>query len=242
MSKHHPRAKRRTAGGPPATPPSFTPVPVRPRADGWTPGKQIALIQAIAQSGCVAKACRHVGMSKQSAYDLYNRRDAASLRQAWDAARTQAAEHLADAVLGRAIHGVATPIFFQGEQIGERRRFDERLAMTLLRHLAPDRFGAWRDRHVFHREDADGVAKTLQYALQCLAQDLVADRAGAPRPQRAPVAFTRSVDPDDESREQKTEGMLQQLCRGIEEDAFQDRLARIRRGELRPGEVDGDVP
>lgn len=246
MRKQHQRRQhRQSAGGPattarPATP-SFTPVPVRPRQDGWTPGKQIALIQAIATCGCVTEACRQVGMSKQSAYDLYNRPDAASLRQAWDAARTQAAGQLADAVLGRAIHGVATPIFFQGERIGERRRFDERLAMWLLRHLAPDRFGAWRDGQTFHREDPDGVAKILEYALRCLAQDLVADRAGDPRPQRPSVAFTRFTQPDDIERQEEEESILAKMCRRVEEETFQERLAKIARGELRPGEPDGDV-
>ena len=241
MSKQHKRRQHRHVARQPRPTTPFTPVPVRARHDGWTPAKQIAFINAFAASGCIAEACRHVGMSKQSAYDLYNRRDAGSLRQAWDSARTQAANRLADAVVGRALNGVATPIFFQGEQIGQRIRYDDRLAMWLLSHLAPDRFGAWRNSHAFHRKDPDGAAKTLIHMLQCLAEDLVADRAGEPRVRRDAVAFERFAAPDDAEREDKRNDFMGRLLRQIEEEAFQRRLAEIERGEQRPGQPEGDA-
>jgi hypothetical protein len=47
--------------------------------------------------------------------------------------------------LSRAINGVPRPIYFRGEQIGEWRDYDERLAMFLLRYRRPARFGGWID-------------------------------------------------------------------------------------------------
>lgn len=67
MSSKH-TATQADSAPEPALP--FTPVPVRPRHDGWTPGKQVAFIHALAETACVDEACRRVGMSQQSAYAL----------------------------------------------------------------------------------------------------------------------------------------------------------------------------
>jgi hypothetical protein len=127
-------------------PPEFEPAHPRPRFDGWTPGRQVAFIRALAESGCVADACRAVGMSERSAYALRARTDAISFRNAWEVALDFAIRRLSDAALSRAIHGVAVPMFYRGEQVGERRLYNERLAMFLLRYRDPRRYGRWNDR------------------------------------------------------------------------------------------------
>ena len=126
--------------------PEFEPVPLRPRLDGWTPERQVAFIEALAESACVADACRAVGMSERSAYALRARPDAISFRNAWETALDYGVRRLSDAVVSRAIHGVAVPVFYRGEQIGEKRLFDERLAMFVLRYRDPLRYGKWLDR------------------------------------------------------------------------------------------------
>jgi hypothetical protein len=124
----------------------FDPVPIRARIDGWTAERQVAFIEALAECACVAEACRSVKMSKRSAYRLRARPEALSFRNAWDAALDYATRCLADEVLSRAVKGVTVPVFYQGEQIGERRTYDERLAMFLLQRRDPLRYGPWRDR------------------------------------------------------------------------------------------------
>jgi hypothetical protein len=145
-------------------------VPLRARHDGWTPEKQHRFIQALAESGCVAEACAAVGMSAASAYKLRTRPDANIFRQAWDIALDQAIRRLSDAAYSRALHGVATPVFYKGEQIGERRRYDERLTMFLLRYRDPTRYGAWLDRYEARRHP-DGPGITLAYALNRLMDE-----------------------------------------------------------------------
>lgn len=125
---------------------AFDPVPIRARLDGWTAERQVMFIEALAESACVVEACRTVRMSKQSAYMLRARPEAVSFRNAWDAALDFATRCLADAALSRAVNGVVTPVFYQGEQIGERRKYDERLTMFLLQRRDPARFGHWRDK------------------------------------------------------------------------------------------------
>ena len=121
--------------------PSFVPVPVRERCDGWTPARQVAFIDALAQTGCVEQAARAVRMTARSAYRLRQHVDAAWFRIAWEGALTYAVGRLADAAMSRAIHGVSRPIFYRGEQVGEWRHYDERLTQFLLRTRDPQRFG-----------------------------------------------------------------------------------------------------
>jgi hypothetical protein len=153
-----------------AGPFAFDPVPIRARLDGWTAERQVAFIEALAGSACVIEACRSVKMSKQSAYALRARPEAISFRNAWDAALDYATRCLADAVLSRAINGVANPVFYQGEQIGERRTYDERLAMFLLQRRDPLRYGSWRDR-VEWNGHPEGPAFALLEAKIALRED-----------------------------------------------------------------------
>lgn len=142
MSKHSPiRAARANPGVTEPMPPATR----RARHDGWTPERQTGFLDALAASGCVAHAAAAVGMSTTSAYDLRAKPEAQAFRLGWDAALDLAVRQLADAVMSRAIHGVVRPIFYQGEQVGERRYFDERLAQFILRLRDPARFGKWRD-------------------------------------------------------------------------------------------------
>jgi hypothetical protein len=48
--------------------------------------RQLSFIQHLQAHRCVAQACRHVGITANSAYRLYGRPDAESFRRAWDAA------------------------------------------------------------------------------------------------------------------------------------------------------------
>jgi hypothetical protein len=58
----------------------------RPRRDGWTVEKQIAFIEALAETGIVEEACRRVGMSRSSADNLRRRPCGVHFRRAWEAA------------------------------------------------------------------------------------------------------------------------------------------------------------
>jgi hypothetical protein len=146
----------------------FTPTPLRARHDGWTPEKQIAFVEALAETGVIEEACRRVGMSDTSAYNLRMRPDGAPFRQAWDAALDYSL-HLAeqDAVV-RSRKGVARPIFYKGEQVGEWRHYDERLTMFLLRSRRPERYGKWIDRMLIpdDEESAQDAAIRLDGGIE----------------------------------------------------------------------------
>jgi hypothetical protein len=143
---------------------AFAPVPVRYRYDGWTPDKQLEFIERLADCGCVEEAAQAVGMSRTTAYGLRRRPDAQAFRLAWDAAMDTAVARLNDAALSRAIKGVPVPIFHGAEQVGERRHFDERLTMFLLRYRDHSRYGKWLDR-VESRRHPDGPVSLLAYRI-----------------------------------------------------------------------------
>ena len=124
----------------------FEPVALKPRHDGWTAEKQIAFLETLAETACVEQACRRVGMTRQSAYRLRRDPRALGFRDGWDNALDHGLHQLEGAAMSRAIHGVPQPVFYKGEQVGERREYDERLTMFLLRNRRPQRYGKWIDR------------------------------------------------------------------------------------------------
>jgi hypothetical protein len=129
----------------PKPPIEFTPVPVRPRHDGWTAERQIAFIEKLADCGSVSAAARHVGMSRESARKLRRRPCGRAFRDGWDAALDCGYAELEESAMERAKKGVARPIFYKGEQVGEWRQHDERLTMFLLRFRRRHRFGPEAD-------------------------------------------------------------------------------------------------
>ena len=174
----------------------FTPAQLRPHHDGLERSaqrvrrtgercseRQIAFVEALAETACVEEACRRVGMSDSSAYKLRNRYDGRHFRAAWDAALDCALSRLEQAALGRALHGTARPVFHKGEQVGEWRHHDERLTMFLLRTRRAARYGRLHERGPLPDPDDDNElappafedpARTLDGALD------VIDFAGPP--------------------------------------------------------------
>ncbi len=182
--------------------PSFTPVPSRRREDGWTAERQVAFVEALAASANVQAACRAVGMSASSAYELRARPGAASFREAWGVALDYAVHRLGEAAFDRALNGTATPVFFQGEQIGERRRFDERLTMFILRLRDPERFGTWREAMTPMACHGHGSgqgqefdAARLAVAIARVGIDAEAAEAGVAVPPRRPLPSPRLLSP-----------------------------------------------
>ena len=123
----------------------FEPVPVRPRHDGWTTERQLAFVEKLADTNSITAACKHVGMSRESVRRLRRHPLGRAFRDACDAALDCSYAELEEAAMERCKNGVARPIFYKGEQVGEWRHFDERLTMFLLRFRRRHRFGPEAD-------------------------------------------------------------------------------------------------
>lgn len=119
----------------------WVPVLKKRRKDGWSPDRQRAFIEALADTGSVATAAQHVGMSESSAYRLRRAPGAEAFDRAWSAAIEAASKKLLDAAFERALVGTDEPVFDRdGNRVGRRLRQSDRLLMFLLRAYGPDRF------------------------------------------------------------------------------------------------------
>ena len=105
-ARHDP--PRRSPHHPPACPrgelPPFTPVPRQThRRDGWTKERQRAFIEALADTGSVASACKAVDMSQPGAYYLRRQKGAEEFREAWQKALDLGVQRLEDVAMDRAL-------------------------------------------------------------------------------------------------------------------------------------------
>lgn len=108
-----------------------TPTPEPTSAHGWTPERKVLFLDKLAMNGNARAACRAVGMSAEAAYRL-RRRDPL-FAQGWAAAVVLGREASVQVLADRAIDGIEEEIYYRGELVGTRRKFDTRL---LLAHLA----------------------------------------------------------------------------------------------------------
>ena len=83
-------------------------------------------------------------MATFGAYALRRAEGAESFRAAWKQALDMGAQRLADIAMERAIEGVPVPIMYHGEQVGERRHYNDRLLTFMLQHHQPRHL--WRQR------------------------------------------------------------------------------------------------
>lgn len=126
LAAHHPQTPSSQEEGAYAPHP-----PALLHPNQFTPTRVALFLEHLSRHGQVRAAAQVAGVSAQTAY-VRRRRDA-DFAAAWDAALILAREAAEQVLAERALHGTTETIWFRGEAVGERRRFDGRL---LLAHLA----------------------------------------------------------------------------------------------------------
>jgi hypothetical protein len=101
------------------------------RRDGWSPERKLRFLDRLTACGNVSAACAAVGLSRDSAYVL-RRRDALFAR-GWATALELARERSVELLADKATEGIEEDVWYRGELVGTKRRFDARL---LLAHIA----------------------------------------------------------------------------------------------------------
>lgn len=152
--KSYPRTRRRKARHPRV--PAFVPVPLRSRADGWTPPRQAAFLAALALTGSVLAAARRVGMARETAYRLRRRPGAVSFAAAWDAVLGRAAQAgqrkvTAEELAVAALLGRLKPLIYAGEHVATIRKADN---SALLGYLAQIERGERVERERLRRSQS----------------------------------------------------------------------------------------
>ena len=126
---------------------AFSPVPVRPQHNSWSPELQKRFILALARGAGPGDAARRLGRTRQSAYRLRSRPGSESFCAAWDRAldyaRTVRGAAAASPLGFGGIETLLVPRFYRGRLIGFVQREDTAGAIRLLRRLdrLADRLG-----------------------------------------------------------------------------------------------------
>jgi hypothetical protein len=135
----HPVARRAVRLVKRRRPPAFVPVPLRHRADGWTPWRQARFLGVLAETGSVAAAARAVGLARETAYRLRRRAGAESFAAAWDAVLSgkavPARKVTTDELRWRAYCGVLKPVMRAGRHVGTLCKPDNSALLRLLARL-----------------------------------------------------------------------------------------------------------
>ncbi len=150
----------------------YTPTP---RHDGWSPTRQRDFLEHLAVSGLVRDACVAVGISREAAYRLRQRREGAAFALGWEAALLLARWQLADTLMERAIDG-QTDIVERDPDAHRRThyRHDNRLALSVLGRL--DRFA---DGDAASAGDARLIAGDWEAFLDLISGGRDGDSGGA---------------------------------------------------------------
>jgi hypothetical protein len=125
----------------------FRPVPSKhnPRHNAITPVRQRAFIAALAASGIVVEAARHIGASTEALYRLRNKPGGEDFRAAWDMAVDRAMSRLEAGAFERALHGEERLVVSAGKHMGTEVRHNDALVMFFLRNRRGDRYAPdWR--------------------------------------------------------------------------------------------------
>jgi len=137
----------------PNSPPQCPPQPQQ-----FSRERQADFLDALSEWGNVAAAARVAGVSRMTAYRM--RRACPRFEQLWKAALLRSRSSVEAVLADRALNGVEEQVFYHGEEVAMRRRYDARL---LLAHLGR-----------LDRIEADPEARTLAHgfdeALDALAE------------------------------------------------------------------------
>ena len=124
--------------------PAFLPVPLRSRADGWTPLRQAVFLVALAASCSVSAAARKAEMSRESAYRLRLRAGAESFAAVWDAVlggagvagvRGKRRKVTPEERMRRALDTLIKPVVWRGECTALVKKNDDSALLGFLAQL-----------------------------------------------------------------------------------------------------------
>lgn len=122
-----------------------------------TPAWCRAFLAMLSETGNISDACRKARIDRSAAY----KRRAAdqSFAEKWDDALDAAADVLEAEARRRAHDGVLEPVFYQGYEVGQVRRYSDTLLIFLLKGARPEKF---RERYEVGGGDKPIVVRVVR--------------------------------------------------------------------------------
>lgn len=135
----------------------------------WTSRRRAAFLAALAETGNVSHAARAAKASRSRAYQL--KAEDPDFAAEWCDALETATDALDAEARRRALDGVETPHFHQGQVAGTVRKYSDTLLMFLLRAHRPD---LYRERAglTTRGQEKDDAAEDYAGARDALAERL----------------------------------------------------------------------
>lgn len=104
-----------------------------------TPENERKFLAALQEfEGNVSRAAMSAGLARTALYQWRN--EVTEFREKWDDIVEAETEKLEDEARRRAYDGWLEPVFYQGEQVGEVRRFSDVLLMFTLKARKPEKY------------------------------------------------------------------------------------------------------
>ena len=100
-----------------------------------------AFCDSLRQLPNVSKACRHVGVSRQTAYR--QRSELPEFKAMWDTALQDGLDLWEEEMARRAFEGVDKPLMYQGDVVEIVKEYSDTLAIVLMKAHRPEKY---RDR------------------------------------------------------------------------------------------------
>lgn len=95
-------------------------------------------INALREGGNIRAACAKAKINRTTAYR--ERKANGAFNDLWDAALEDAGDTLEAEAWRRAVKGVLEPVFYQGDEVGEVRRYSDTLLIFLLKGAKPEKY------------------------------------------------------------------------------------------------------
>lgn len=150
---------------------------VRPSRRSWTPAKQRAFLEALAECCNVKLAARKAGVSTSQAY--VRRGKDATFRAGWDRALACGYAQLEMMLLERALHGVEKTVIARDGTRTVMREYSDRVALALLRmHRENATFG---DEHVQDAEFEEARERIVERLQRLREREEVETKAAPDR-------------------------------------------------------------
>lgn len=103
-----------------------------------TPKNRDRFIEALREERSVTYACNKIMIGRTAAYAWRNEDE--SFKAAWDEAIEQNVDDLEASMMKKAIEGWDEPVWWQGEQCGEVRKFSTPLSIFMLKANRPEKY------------------------------------------------------------------------------------------------------
>ena len=103
---------------------------------------QRAFLKAFEDSGCIRRAAKAAGITREAHYKWL--RDDDAYEAAFKESQRAAADYLESEAVVRATKGWLEPVLYQGQVAAHVRRYSDGLLMFLLRGMMPEKYGVQR--------------------------------------------------------------------------------------------------